>query len=191
MCSCVTHHCTIVCYNLVLRLYWTVPTKFFGFGWKLVLWYDRLLVIRLRQFCYIDQLFCRAYCMSHSETWTSEEFYRFLDDVWIFQWSLWYNTSYLYLPLSILLLEDVDAAFIDRQAEIPRGYTRADAHLLLSYSGLLNALDGVMSSDAQLVFMTTNHKHLLDPALIRPGRVDVQVHFHTLTSSSAGRQNQN
>ena len=81
-----------------------------------------------------------------------------------------------YLP-SILLLEDVDAAFIDRQAEIPRGYTRADAHLLLSYSGLLNALDGVMSSDAQLVFMTTNHKQLLDPALIRPGRVDVQVHF--------------
>lgn len=76
---------------------------------------------------------------------------------------------------SILLLEDVDAAFVDRQAEIPRGYTRADAHLLLSYSGLLNALDGVMSSDAQLVFMTTNHKQMLDPALIRPGRVDVQV----------------
>lgn len=78
-------------------------------------------------------------------------------------------------PHSILLLEDVDAAFIDRQADIPRGYTRADAHLLLSYSGLLNALDGVVSSDAQLVFMTTNHKQMLDPALIRPGRVDVQV----------------
>lgn len=69
----------------------------------------------------------------------------------------------------------MDAAFIDRQAEIPRGYTRADAHLLLSYSGLLNALDGVTSSDAQLVFMTTNHKQMLDPALIRPGRVDIQV----------------
>ena len=122
--------------------------------------------------------------MSHSEIWTSEEFNRFPDDVRICQLKLWY-ASYLYLPLSILLLEDVDAAFIDRQAEIPRGYTRADAHLLLSYSGLLNALDGVMSSDAQLVFMTTNHKHLLDPALIRPGRVDVQVHFRILTSSSA------
>ena len=88
----------------------------------------------------------------------------------------------------------MDAAFIDRQAEITRGYTRADAHLLLSYSGLLNALDGVVSSDAQLVFMTTNHKQMLDPALIRPGRVDVQVrgaldsipssfcHFFVLTS---------
>lgn len=83
---------------------------------------------------------------------------------------------------SILLLEDVDAAFIDRQAEIPRGYTRADAHLLLSYSGLLNALDGVMSSDAQLVFMTTNHKQLLDPALIRPGRVDLQEYFGNAVS---------
>ena len=81
------------------------------------------------------------------------------------------------VPDSILLLEDVDSAFVDRQAEVPRGYTRADAHLLLSYSGLLNALDGVMSSDAQLVFMTTNHKDMLDPALIRPGRVDLQVYI--------------
>ncbi|KAK2562265.1 Mitochondrial chaperone BCS1 [Acropora cervicornis] len=34
--------------------------------------------------------------------------------------------------------------------------------------------DGVASSEERLVFMTTNHLNRLDPALIRPGRVDVK-----------------
>ena len=37
---------------------------------------------------------------------------------------------------------------------------------------MLNALDGVTSSDGRIVFMTTNYIERLDPALIRPGRVD-------------------
>lgn len=43
----------------------------------------------------------------------------------------------------------------------------------LTLSGLLNCLDGVTSTEARIVFMTTNFKDRLDPALIRPGRVDV------------------
>ena len=45
----------------------------------------------------------------------------------------------------------------------------------LSFSGFLNALDGVRSQEGQIVFMTTNHKERLDPALLRPGRADVHV----------------
>lgn len=46
----------------------------------------------------------------------------------------------------------------------------------VTFSGLLNCLDGVSSSEERLVFMTTNHMNRLDPALIRPGRVDyVQI----------------
>lgn len=45
---------------------------------------------------------------------------------------------------------------------------------LLTFSGLLNALDGVASSEERIIFMTTNHINRLDPALIRPGRVDVK-----------------
>ena len=44
----------------------------------------------------------------------------------------------------------------------------------VTFSGLLNTLDGVASSEERLVFMTTNHLNRLDPALIRPGRVDVK-----------------
>jgi chaperone BCS1 len=45
---------------------------------------------------------------------------------------------------------------------------------VLTFSGLLNALDGVASSEERILFMTTNHIDRLDPALIRPGRVDVK-----------------
>lgn len=46
----------------------------------------------------------------------------------------------------------------------------------VTLSGLLNALDGVASAEERLIFMTTNYRERLDPALIRPGRVDVQQH---------------
>ncbi|XP_020380654.1 mitochondrial chaperone BCS1 [Rhincodon typus] len=72
---------------------------------------------------------------------------------------------------SIVLLEDVDAAFINRDLakENPTMYEGMGR---LTFSGLLNALDGVASAEARLIFMTTNHLDRLDPALVRPGRVD-------------------
>lgn len=42
----------------------------------------------------------------------------------------------------------------------------------LTLSGILNALDGILSLDGKIVFMTTNVYETLDPALIRKGRVD-------------------
>ncbi|KXS20923.1 P-loop containing nucleoside triphosphate hydrolase protein [Gonapodya prolifera JEL478] len=47
----------------------------------------------------------------------------------------------------------------------------------LTLSGLLNALDGVAGQEGRVVCLTTNHIEQLDPALIRPGRVDVRLFF--------------
>ncbi|MBS1718553.1 MAG: AAA family ATPase [Armatimonadetes bacterium] len=69
---------------------------------------------------------------------------------------------------SILVLEDIDAAFVGRK----RGES---GNKNLTFSGLLNALDGVCSSQGRVVFMTTNHPEQLDPALIRPGRIDLRI----------------
>ena len=44
----------------------------------------------------------------------------------------------------------------------------------VTFSGLLNTLDGVASTEERILFMTTNHLDRLDPALIRPGRVDLK-----------------
>lgn len=47
----------------------------------------------------------------------------------------------------------------------------------ISLSGLLNAIDGVATHEGRILIMTTNHPEKLDPALVRAGRVDMQVKF--------------
>jgi ATPase family associated with various cellular activities (AAA) len=45
----------------------------------------------------------------------------------------------------------------------------------LNLTGLLNVLDGVVDTPGRILIMTTNHPELLDPALIRPGRIDKKI----------------
>ena len=68
---------------------------------------------------------------------------------------------------SLLLIEDVDAFFRQRDA--------VHAQVRLSFSGFLNALDGVATQEGNVLFMTTNHAGQLDEALIRAGRIDERV----------------
>ncbi|KXJ92856.1 P-loop containing nucleoside triphosphate hydrolase protein [Microdochium bolleyi] len=55
----------------------------------------------------------------------------------------------------------------------------------ISLSGLLNAIDGVASHEGRVLIMTTNVPEALDEALIRPGRVDLQVAFSSATTRQA------
>mmetsp|Transcript_3462 Transcript_3462/g.7545 ORF Transcript_3462/g.7545 Transcript_3462/m.7545 type:complete len:341 (+) Transcript_3462:1-1023(+) len=47
----------------------------------------------------------------------------------------------------------------------------------LNLAGLLNALDGVVDAEGRIVVMTTNHPEKLDPALVRPGRINRKVYL--------------
>ncbi len=47
----------------------------------------------------------------------------------------------------------------------------------VSLSGLLNVMDGLLAPAGAMFFMTTNRVETLDPALVRPGRVDLQLHI--------------
>lgn len=66
--------------------------------------------------------------------------------------------------------QDVDAAFLKRD----RVAGAAGGAGGLSFSGLLNAIDGVAAQEGRMLFMTTNHLERLSEALVRPGRVDVR-----------------
>lgn len=55
----------------------------------------------------------------------------------------------------------------------------------LTLSGLLNVLDGIQDSPGRIVVMTTNHREHLDPALIRPGRVTMDILMGGLTPAHA------
>lgn len=81
----------------------------------------------------------------------------------------------------VVLLEDVDAIGLDRSQGVITE-TSSDARPRksagkVSLSTLLNVLDGMGSSEGRVLIMTTNHIEHLDPALIRPGRVDIRVEF--------------
>ena len=70
-------------------------------------------------------------------------------------------------PQTLVLLEDVDSVLPREDLnETPRNTT---------FSGLLNALDGVVATEERIIFMTTNHIQRLPPVLIRPGRIDFKV----------------
>lgn len=53
----------------------------------------------------------------------------------------------------------------------------------LTLSGLLNFIDGLWSTcgDERIIIFTTNHKDRLDPALVRPGRMDMHIHMSYCT----------
>lgn len=69
---------------------------------------------------------------------------------------------------SVLVFEDIDALFNKRENVIDSS---------LTFSGLLNAVDGVVSTEGTLIMMTTNYMEKLDPALLRCGRIDRRFEF--------------
>ena len=71
---------------------------------------------------------------------------------------------------SLLVLEDIDTLFHDRKKN-------DEFKNMISFSGILNILDGLAHKEGLITIMTTNYKERLDPALIRPGRVDMVIHF--------------
>ena len=95
---------------------------------------------------------------------------------------------------AVVLLEDVDAArgaavgsrtgeAMYRASPTSSGGVGGgrresfDAAGGLTLPGLLNALDGVGAVDGRLLFMTCHRASSLEPALVRPGRIDVRVGF--------------
>jgi mitochondrial chaperone BCS1 len=85
----------------------------------------------------------------------------------------------------ILLLEDIDTQKITNLRTAEPGNSATDRRLTLS--GLLNAIDGVIANEGRILIMTTNHRNKLDPALIRPGRVDMTITFENPDTDSIKR----
>jgi chaperone BCS1 len=89
-------------------------------------------------------------------------------------------------PRCVVLLEDIDTIDIaqTRQpiektdkptADATPAKPIAEPNCKVSLSGLLNVIDGVASPEGRVLVLTTNHPEKLDPALIRPGRVDMKI----------------
>lgn len=94
----------------------------------------------------------------------------------------------------IALMEDIDAAFSQtlnreseeeeetpgkpkKESESKHNQPPAPSTSRITLSGLLNALDGVGAQEGRILFATTNKYSSLDPALCRPGRMDIHIEF--------------
>ena len=91
-------------------------------------------------------------------------------------------------PGSVVLFEDVDCMIASNarsHAEKPTSSDpreKAEAKTVadkfgVTLSGLLNVLDGFHAPDDVLYMMTTNKIEALDPALLRPGRIDYRLYL--------------
>jgi len=69
-----------------------------------------------------------------------------------------------------IIFEDMDCIFKERKSN-------DENRNMVTFSGILNALDGITTRDNMICFITTNYKQNLDSALIRPGRVDYIMRF--------------
>lgn len=84
---------------------------------------------------------------------------------------------------AIVAIEDIDTFDVSlvrdtERIKAPRG--NAKERDTLTLSGVLNALDGLLASHGRLLIMTSNRPEDLDPALVRPGRIDVQYAFNPI-----------
>lgn len=68
---------------------------------------------------------------------------------------------------SIILIEDIDKIFSGRE--------NVNKDSKISFSSLLNCLDGVFYRKGLIVIITTNHMDKLDEALLRTGRIDLKI----------------
>ena len=101
---------------------------------------------------------------------------------------------------SVVLLEDVDAGVSPDGCEwtvdgsintdgrhSPKAFVRKNPNARggVTLRGLLGALDGVGAAEGRLLFMTCRDASALEPALIRPGRIDTRLAFEAPDKAQA------
>lgn len=68
---------------------------------------------------------------------------------------------------SVIVIEDLDRFLVEKSTAV-------------SLSGVLNFMDGLLNSccaEERVMVFTMNGKDQIDPAILRPGRIDVHIHF--------------
>lgn len=94
------------------------------------------------------------------------------------------QTSY-HIPIEqrMYVLEEIDAIgdIVKQRAGEPKSYTQEGTNDTindeLTLAEILTVLDGTMEIPGRIIIMTSNHPEVLDAALTRPGRIDLNISF--------------
>lgn len=92
----------------------------------------------------------------------------------------------------IFVMEDIDAACdIVKDRDAPVVVPKSDKEFLvapkdpLTLATILNVLDGALECDNRIIILTTNYVDRLDKALVRPGRITLNVEMTFIKGDSA------
>lgn len=82
------------------------------------------------------------------------------------------------------IMDNVIGKIVDKKPMTKEGPTSLDilkstlnSQKQNTMSAFLNILDGVQENPGRIIIMTTNHIDKIDPAIIRPGRIDMNIEF--------------
>jgi chaperone BCS1 len=93
-----------------------------------------------------------------------------------------------------IVIEDIDSIGVthDRDKIEDKSELKDEQNKgTLTLAGILNAIDGIASPEGRVLFITSNHAEVLDPALVRPGRIDMNEEIEPLTEDLALRMVRN
>jgi SpoVK/Ycf46/Vps4 family AAA+-type ATPase len=89
------------------------------------------------------------------------------------------NIQTYHIPIEqrLYVLEEIDAIgdIVKQRSSDSENISTINDELTLME--ILTVLDGTMEIPGRIVIMTTNHPEILDSALVRPGRIDINVKF--------------
>ena len=106
------------------------------------------------------------------------------------------NTTRHRNEYNIILIEDVDCGIAadnisNRLSKMMSTHKSIDDDMLadnhMGLASVLNILDGIGAPNNVIFIFTTNHIEKLDPALIRPGRIDLSLEIKPVCLESFGK----
>jgi chaperone BCS1 len=99
----------------------------------------------------------------------------------------------------IFIIEDIDSNKIVQPREVSTAAKTSDQQTVrisgpfmkgqtgfstINLADILNAIDGITAPVGRVLILTTNHPEKLDPALLRPGRIDLKVNVGYVTRAA-------
>lgn len=90
----------------------------------------------------------------------------------------------------VILIEDIDCGFKNMKLLMDRDRFDNDNgnnginNTTKGFASILNSLDGLLAPFNVIYVFTTNHIEKLDPALIRPGRIDIKLNIDYLNKET-------
>jgi chaperone BCS1 len=93
---------------------------------------------------------------------------------------------------TIVVVEDIDCGFADPEPDTCDDVSDNNLRFTprnrkVGLATILNSIDGMCAPRNTIFIFTTNHIEKLDPALIRPGRIDLKIEINGITNETFGK----